>query len=232
MSDHSFDAELAQKVGVNAAILLKNISFWIEKNKANGRHCIDGEYWTYNSIKAFCELFPYLSSKQIHTALKILVGAGYIKTGNHNRSAYDRTTWYTLINPAKSIYSHGEIHLPKRQNGNIENGKPIPDSKPDSKPNNKTLVHSHDAGIDFELFWNIYPRRTDKTKAKAAWLRLKPDDSLLTKISSNISARISAGEWAEGRINFIPHPTTYLNNKRWEDEVISLSPKYEPVCYI
>jgi len=86
-----------------------------------------------------------------------------------------------------------------------------------NKINNKTIV----AYTDFELFWDIYPRRTDKTKAKAAWLRLKPDDSLLTKISSNIAARISAGEWAEGRMNFIPHPTTYLNNRRWEDEVMN-----------
>ena len=54
--EHSFDVMLAQKYGVNAAVLLKHFEFWIAKNKANGKNYFDGKYWTYNSRKAFAEL--------------------------------------------------------------------------------------------------------------------------------------------------------------------------------
>ena len=57
---HSFDIEVAKKYGITEAILLNNINFWIEKNKANEINFYDGYYWTFNSKKAFSELFPYL----------------------------------------------------------------------------------------------------------------------------------------------------------------------------
>ena len=62
---HSFDVELAKEYGILEAILIQNIYFWIEKNKANKKHFYDGRYWTYNSKKAFSEMFPYASERQI-----------------------------------------------------------------------------------------------------------------------------------------------------------------------
>jgi len=122
---HKFDTEIAKEVGVNAAILYDNIVFWCDKNKANNKHFYDGYYWTYNSVRAWTELFPYLGKKAIENALKKLEEAGYIKSGNYNKSPYDRTKWYCVL---------GKIDLPKRGNENIQKGKPIPDNKPDNKP--------------------------------------------------------------------------------------------------
>lgn len=53
MKPHSFNPLLAKEVGIECAILLYNIEFWIEKNKANNKHFYEGRYWTYNSTKAF-----------------------------------------------------------------------------------------------------------------------------------------------------------------------------------
>ena len=52
MRKHVFDIDVAQEVGVNAAILLENIAHWIEHNRANEdkRSFHDGTYWTYNSM--------------------------------------------------------------------------------------------------------------------------------------------------------------------------------------
>lgn len=61
---HNFDINIAEKYGINAAIILQNMYYWIEKNRANEKHFHDGYYWTYNSLKAFEELFPYMSTKQ------------------------------------------------------------------------------------------------------------------------------------------------------------------------
>ena len=69
---HSFDVDIAKEYGILEAILINNIWFWIEKNKANNKNYFDGFYWTYNSTRAFKELFPYVSERQIKSALKHL----------------------------------------------------------------------------------------------------------------------------------------------------------------
>ncbi len=93
--NHAFAVEMAVKHGLHAAILHETIRFWVVKNKANGRHLHDGRHWTYNSAKAFSELFPYMSPDQIQRALKRLEEAGEIVTGCYNASPYDRTRWYS-----------------------------------------------------------------------------------------------------------------------------------------
>ena len=122
---HSFDPEIAKKVGVNAAVLYQNIVWWTQKNAANDKHYHDGRYWTYNSIKAFDALFPYLTPKQIRTALDKLEEAELILSGTFNKAGYDRTKWYC---PSE------QIDLPKKANGIDQKGEPIPVSKPDIKP--------------------------------------------------------------------------------------------------
>lgn len=97
MTQHHFDIEVAQDVGVNAAVIYNNIQFWCNKNAANNKHFHDGYFWTYNSIKAFTELFPYMTQRQIEYALKKLIEANYIIKGNYNASRYDKTLWYANI---------------------------------------------------------------------------------------------------------------------------------------
>lgn len=109
--NHSFSVENATKYGVESAIFIENMQFWLAKNKANNRHFYDGRYWTYNSAKAFSELFPYWSASQVSRIIKKLEDSGILVTGNYNQSAYDRTKWYSLKD---------EIHLTELKNGNNE----------------------------------------------------------------------------------------------------------------
>ena len=108
MEMHSFNTKIAQKYGIVCAILLQNLFYWTEKNKANNVHFHDGYYWTYNSNKAFEELFPYLSGRQIKYALDSLEENGLIKKGNYNKSC-DRTLWYAVTEKAISILNGIEI---------------------------------------------------------------------------------------------------------------------------
>ncbi len=96
MTMHFFEVEEAMKYGVESAILLTNIRFWLTKNKANQSHIHDGYYWTYNSAAAFVELFPYMPRRSISMYLKKLCDLGVLKSGNYNEIKYDRTTWYTI----------------------------------------------------------------------------------------------------------------------------------------
>lgn len=124
---HMFDVEVAKEVGIFAAILFHNIAFWCQHSQANGRNYHDGEYWTFNTNKAFCELFPYMSGKSIRNAIQKLIDAELIITGNFNEKPYDRTIWYTLSQKGKCMFQKGQMDLPVGANGIAQKGNPIPD---------------------------------------------------------------------------------------------------------
>lgn len=134
---HYFDIKIAELYGINCAVILQNLWHWIRKNEANGTNFHDGYYWTYNSTKAFKELFPYLSQKQIETALKKLRDEDIIITGNYNAIKYDRTLWYAITQKGKSILLTGEMDETCAGNGNPAEVKPIPNNKPNSKTTDK-----------------------------------------------------------------------------------------------
>lgn len=71
----------------------------------------------------------------------------------------------------------------------------------------------------FAVFWEAYPRKTDKQKALAAFRKLDPDQELLGAMLESLEKWKASEQWTEDGGRFIPHPTTWLNNKRWEDEV-------------
>lgn len=121
--NHSFDVEIATEYGVNCAIILENLYFWTEHNRANGKHFHDGYYWTYNSVRAFKELFPYLGSFQIRNAIDKLKSEGLILTGNYNEDMRDRTVWYALTEKANAIFGNRNPHLMKPQSSFDETAK-------------------------------------------------------------------------------------------------------------
>lgn len=142
---HSFDVELAKEYGILEAILIQNIYFWIEKNKANNKHFYDGRYWTYNSRKAFSEMFPYASEKQIRRALEKLESLNILITGNYNKQWSDRTLWYSFSDVGLSIVQKRQMQLSEKSNDkcpngqmtNAQEGKAIPYINTDIKPDNK-----------------------------------------------------------------------------------------------
>ena len=142
MTQHSFDIDIAKKYGILEAVLLNNLWYWIEKNQANETNFYDGEYWTFNSTRAFNILFPYASQRKINYALKHLQEEGLIKTGNYNQSAYDRTLWYALTEKGKSIVQKCKMDLSNSSNGSAENVKPIPNINTDIKPNINTNINT------------------------------------------------------------------------------------------
>lgn len=133
---HHFDVDLAMRYGFAEAIILNHLEYWIELNERNERNFFDGQYWTFNSMKAMKEIFPYLSEKKIRNALKHLQDEGLILTGNYNKSAYDRTLWYALTQKGKSILPKGQMEEYEKANGFTEKGEPIPDDNTDNNPPN------------------------------------------------------------------------------------------------
>ena len=93
---HYFFKEVATAYGVDEAIILNHILYWIGTNMMNGKNRHDGRIWTYNSVEQFRAYFPYWSAGQISRILKSLIKQEVLITGNYNRHKYDQTTWYAL----------------------------------------------------------------------------------------------------------------------------------------
>lgn len=222
---HHFDVELATKYGLPAAIFLDHLLFWLTKNKTNKKHFHDGRYWTYNSMEAYTELFPYLSFKQIRTMLDKLKTEGLLLVGNYNLTTYDRTQWYSLSDKGHQLLGlpicpTGQMEMPDRANGIAPEGKPIPDTITDTKPAIKSSSSSSDEGqIRFEEFWKVYPKKTEKVNAKKSWIKNKLDEQA-DIILRDLEERIQR-EWQFKEKQFIPNPHRYLHNKFWiNNEII------------
>lgn len=161
MSRHSFDPAIASQVGLNAAVIYQNLVWWCEKNAANERNIHEGRAWTYNSKKAFSSLFPYLTERQIRSALDKLEETGLVLVGCFNKDPRDRTKWYSVNDKTVTL------HLSEMSNGADVNVQPLPDSKPDNKqidgdlfsddPCSEQKSPTEDDG--FDDFWKAFPKK-------------------------------------------------------------------------
>lgn len=69
----------------------------------------------------------------------------------------------------------------------------------------------------FEQFWKLYPRKVAKRIAERAWKRLTPAEQKLAMEA--IPNHVKYWDMKYTNIEFIPHPTTWLNQGRFEDEL-------------
>lgn len=86
------DRELATVIGLNEAIILQQMQYWIKKST----HEIDDKTWIYNSVSQWKEQFPFWSESTIDRTLKSLNKLGLLFIGNYNRDRRDRTKWYSI----------------------------------------------------------------------------------------------------------------------------------------
>lgn len=101
-------AHVAQRYGLEEAIFLDSLMFWYKENRANGRNFRDGRWWTYNSVSAFEELFPWWSGKQIRRIAASCKEKGALLAGNYNTDQRDRTLWYTPGDELLALYGLSE----------------------------------------------------------------------------------------------------------------------------
>jgi len=88
--------------------------------------------------------------------------------------------------------------------------KALPEKRREEK--NKTpLVYTQ----EFETFWKEYPNKKDKKAAFASWVKYNPN---LETVIKALSWQKKTNAWLKDKGQFIPMPSTYLNNARWEDE--------------
>lgn len=72
----------------------------------------------------------------------------------------------------------------------------------------------------FEDFYKQYPRKVKKQDVKKWFNKNKPSKELFNKIIDGLNEFKKSKDWTKDNGQYIPHPTTWLNQKRWEDENI------------
>lgn len=88
-----------------------------------------------------------------------------------------------------------------------------------SKVNKSTIAHCNaNALAHFDAFWSAYPKKRDRTKAKAVFSKMNVDEGLLAEILKAIERQKHSPDWTKDNGQFIPYPTTWLSGRRWEDE--------------
>jgi hypothetical protein len=97
---------------------------------------------------------------------------------------------------------------------NNNNKLQIPNKdKKDKKDNNNTYEQM------FDEFYSLYPKKKGKVAALRAYQKLKPSDDLHAKILDAVEKNKDTESWIKNGGQFIPYPATFINQKRWEDEI-------------
>ena len=114
-----------------------------------------------------------------------------------------------LADPQQLSSTHGEL--------TVSHGEYPPEPR---IMNHEPIYTHHDKDDDgFDAFWKAYPRHTSKSTALKAWNKIRPNNELLAKMLKAINDQKTSDQWIKDGGQFIPHPATWLNQKRWEDEI-------------
>jgi hypothetical protein len=90
----------------------------------------------------------------------------------------------------------------------------------DRTVNSISLVGAN--GDNFAAFWSRYPRKVGRKKALETWKKLRPSAELVDRMLRTLEWQVRTAKWLEAGGQYIPHPTTWLNEGRWDDEPVGL----------
>ena len=100
---HGFDTGYAMSYGVDEAIMIRNLQFFITANANRGHNFHEGRFWTYDRLEDFPKHFPYWSVKQCRRIIESLISKKVIIVGEFNTRWSNRTCWYAFNNQSKFI---------------------------------------------------------------------------------------------------------------------------------
>ena len=93
---HAFNTDLAEKYGIEKALIIDYFAYWVVENMRNERNFHEGRYWVFNSASALSEKFHYISRRTMNQKLQELEADGILISGNFNKNKFDRTKWYSF----------------------------------------------------------------------------------------------------------------------------------------
>lgn len=183
--------------------------------------------------------FPSLETLAAKTSLSKLTVRRHVQFAEESgwlavKKRYTRngdkdSNLYSIRYPSEVGSSFTHVGSPVTHGGFTSNpqvGSPVTHNTPVLTP--QVTPHKEEVSDpSFDQFWKQYPNKVAKANALKAWNKIKPDSSLLAKILESLEVAKSSDGWKKDGGKFIPHPATWLNGKRWEDEVGGAAPDEE-----
>lgn len=117
--------------------------------------------------------------------------------------------------------SHMESHMGNHTESRMENEN-INDNDNNNDIDNNLYFQM------FNEFWNIYPKKVNKERARRAFVRIKPNAQLFEQIMCALEIHKRCAQWQDTQ--YIPYPATWLNGKRWEDEIPDEKNEYTQIA--
>lgn len=172
---YSFSTDDALEHGVDAAVILHNMRFWLDHARAHGEMIQDNYYWMFMTAAKMVELFPFWTANKIQKELKKLETCGAVITGNYNKNSWNRTKWYTM--PEFCIQPNGGMGISEKAECTFsEKAESLYDQYEDSNtkdnndsPKGKSNVYPE----EFEWIWANKPQREGSNPKKQAYSACK-----------------------------------------------------------
>lgn len=128
-----------------------------------------------------------------------------------------RNTGTVEVKQGKTLYEVFE------EAGELDDVQPLAPKR--RKPRKKSELYR------FDEWYSAYPRKTNRGMAEKAWEKLHPDDTLVDTMIRAVALQVYQPDWLKDGGAFIPHPGTWLNNKRWLDEIPGAQKPTEALPY-
>ncbi|MEZ5781186.1 MAG: helix-turn-helix domain-containing protein [Rhizobiaceae bacterium] len=181
----------------------------------------------YPSTKSLAEKAS-LSERSVCTHLDEAEKLGWLKVQRHGfggqkwaRNEYE-AVWPKGTESGAEVDEGTEPDDMKALNV-LPKGTEPPSAYIDNIPNTSPTNQSKAAVVsnpDFDDFWQAYPNKVGKPVAIKAFLKAKPD---MAALMDGLAKWKASPGWQKDRGRFIPHPTTFLNQRRWEDMPVEQS---------
>lgn len=149
------------------------------------------------------------SHAQAHIQRTLLPGTG---TGTGTDISTDRSAGFASATIGGTGTGDSPIAAPASP---APPSAPRPDSE-NPKTKKKPPKTSAAGDMRFNAFWQAYPSKVGKIDARKAFDKLAPNDELLQRMLEAIANQSASKRWKDG---FIPNPSTWLNQGRWDDEL-------------
>jgi len=157
-----------------------------------------------------------LDRKGINRARNTLKQKGYIDFRTNGNAATRYTICYANLGIANDIANDMAGDMASDMSGGMA-GDTI--KKTNTKTKTKTVNPHNPLDDAFDKFWADYPKKVAKEVARKSFAKLRPDAVLLETILGAITVQKTSAQWTKDNGEFIPHPSTWLNQRRWEDKV-------------
>lgn len=209
-----YSKKAARLFGVNGAILLGELcakyQYWFD----NGA-LIENDGWFF-CTREDIEEDTMLSSFQQREAMRALTENAVLET---KLMGMPSRTYYRIRADVLNTMMLRNL-TPSCKETSRHDVKKLDTTKKETKKETKNIIPPTPQPNDlFDRFWKAYPKKVAKPVAEKAFRKLNPSAELGERIISDVEMRRASKDWTKDNGQYIPNPSTYLNQRRWEDEV-------------